>query len=142
MDFQPGTGTIAFTASPTLANGLINGSITYNGTDWATITGGAVAAFTGYTELPASTATTTATVNYVLTAAAGATKATAESVNTLKLAPAAAGQALTLGNTLTLTGLGVLFDDSNGTTTISGGQLGIARRKRSSSPPAPIRPML
>ncbi|HEY5312115.1 MAG TPA: autotransporter-associated beta strand repeat-containing protein, partial [Pirellulales bacterium] len=120
IDFQPGTGSIAFTTAPTPVNGLLDSLAyaTFNGTDWATVSGNNVAAYTGYT-LGLPNSGSDATANYFLTGSQ--TTTAAESINTLKLTASAPGDSLTLApGILTVAAQGVLFDDSNGAYSIVG----------------------
>lgn len=129
LDYRPGVSTsILFGTLPTVTNGILGAASasafqTYNGVDWATLSGSQVVAFTGYTALPASYGGTAgAAINYSMNANS-ATTGTA-SVNTLKFVGGAANPTLTLAGVLTLTGRAVLFDNTSGTATISGSQLG------------------
>jgi len=124
------SSTIAFTALPTVTNGILGAASasafqTYNGVDWAALSGSNVAQFTGYTvnALPAS-GTGGAAVNYSQSVSA-ATSGTA-SINTLKLIGGGGNPTITLGGLLTLTGRAILFDNSAGVGTITGSQLGAA----------------
>lgn len=110
-----GTGG-TLTSSPNVANGLVVGSAniafaTVGGNHWAKVIGGILAAFTNddYTTPPFDGSTDSPTGNYHITG--NATVSVAESVNTLKIGPTAAGQALTIadGATLTLNAGGLLF---------------------------------
>jgi autotransporter-associated beta strand protein len=101
----------------TNTNGILGGYATVNGTDWATVgaTNG-IQAFPAASYVPLATAT--ANDNAIL--AATATVASAQSVNTLKIAPGAAGQSLTLGADLTLTDGGLLYVGGGNNYTING----------------------
>ncbi|MEZ0255746.1 MAG: autotransporter-associated beta strand repeat-containing protein [Chthoniobacter sp.] len=119
--FNAGTDTTRIvTTSTTATNGLVGGGwLTYNGVDWAALSGTQLIQYTGYTSgLPATGASSTA--NYVDTST-GVTVTANESVNTLKLAPATTAQTMTLnsGVTLTLTSLGVLYDNTNAASSIT-----------------------
>ena len=109
-------GTIAFTGATTGSNGIVGGWATFGGVDWLA-TGSAAAALSSYAPLASSGLS--ATDNYL--SAADLTVAGAESVNSLKLAGA---QTLTLGGLLTIGTGGVLFNNSTGAATITGGTLG------------------
>lgn len=124
-------GVIAFTTAPTVTNGIIAAASggaafqTFNGVDWATLSGNNVAQYNGYTvnALPAS-GTGSAGVNFSQSVSA-ATTGTA-SINTLKIIGGASTPTITLGGTLTLTAKGLLFDNSAGGALITGSQLGAA----------------
>ena len=126
LNYAPGSNAsiVVTTTTGLVTNGILGSGTayqTFRGTDWATLTSGTIAAFTGYTTLPTSAATST--VNYSLSA--DTTVSAAMSVNTLKLTGSGTPPTLTLGGTLTLTARGLLFDNSSGGATISGtGQLG------------------
>lgn len=124
-------GTIAFTGAPTVTNGIIAAASggaafqTYNGVDWAALTGSNVSQYTGYTvnALPAS-GVAGAAVNY--SQSVNATTTGIASINTLKVVGGAGNPTITLGGVLTLTAKGLLFDNSAGTALITGSQLGAA----------------
>ncbi|MBL9082851.1 MAG: autotransporter-associated beta strand repeat-containing protein, partial [Planctomycetales bacterium] len=129
IDYQVGANTsIFFTTAPTVGNGILGATgtsafQTFNGVDWATLSGNQVVAYTGYTELPVSFAGTGgANVQYAMSENS-ATTGTA-SVSTIKFVGGAGNPTLTLGGTLTLTQRAILFDNSAGTATITGSQLG------------------
>ena len=113
-----GAGTL--TANPAPVNGVIPYA-TVAGGDFATTSGGNVAAYSAYTAgLPTSGAS--ATVNYSHTGAASVNAS--EAVNTLKLTANSAGQSLTVaaGAALTVAGNGLLLVGGNDYT-ITGGSL-------------------
>ena len=103
------TGTITTTTAN--VNGILGAYATVAGNDWA-VGGGTIAAYAAYTSgLPTSAAT--ATVNYVDTST-GVTLTAAESVNTLKLAPATTAATYALGaNILTVAGSGILMSSAS-----------------------------
>jgi len=122
-----GSGTITFTSSGSSnATGIYGGRVIItNGTnyDWATTSSSSapytLSAYGGYGALATTTGTDTA--NSRITASA--TLAGAVGTNTLKIENPAASQSLALGgNTLTLTGGGLLSTGSNAFT-VSGGVL-------------------
>ena len=116
VDFQPGTGTISLGGSP-LTNGILGGWATYNGLDFAgTLTGGSITAVTGTAFV---TSGGSAGTNYLLSG--GTTTAGTLSLNSLKITGSGT---LALGGTLSLASGGLLFDNSTGAYTISGGSLG------------------
>ena len=116
LDVSLTGGTVAFTAAPTGTNGIVGGWATFGGVDWLAV-GSPAAALSSYTPLAASGLS--ATANYL--SAADLTVAGPESVNSLKLAGT---QTLTLGGLLTIGSGGVLFNNSTGAATITGGTLG------------------
>jgi autotransporter-associated beta strand protein len=116
LDISLTGGTVAFTAAPTGTNGIVGGWATFGGTDWLAV-GSPASALSSYTTLAASGLS--ATANYL--SAADLALAGPEAVNSLKLAGA---QTLTLNGLLTNTTGGVLFDNSTGAATITGGTLG------------------
>ena len=104
------------TSSPATANGLVVGSAniafaTFGGSDWAKVSGGALAGFAGddYTTPALDGSSDSPTGNYRITGSATVT--VTESVNTLKIDTAGAGQALAISDfeTLTLNAGGLLF---------------------------------
>lgn len=106
------------------ANGIVSGYSTFNGLDWVTQTSGNLVAFSGYNaSYPASGAT--AASNYSL--AGGQTVTASQTINSMKFAPASGTQTITLnsGVTQTVTSGGLLFDNTNGSASITGaGQWG------------------
>lgn len=129
VDYRPGANTtLSFTTAPTVTNGILGAASTsafqtFNGVNWATLSGSQVVAYTSYTALPASfSGTGGAAVNYSMNANS-ATTGTA-SVNTIKFVGGGTNPTLTLGGILTLTGRAILFDNTSGSATISGSQLG------------------
>ena len=122
LNFQPGIGTIGFTTAPALTNGILAGYATFNGVDFAALSGSSVVAYTAATPWAGDLAPS-ATTNYSI---AGAASTSADgTVNSLKLT---GGAALTLGGQLSFTTApgGVLFDNSAGSASITGGTLGSA----------------
>jgi len=120
IDFRPtAADEIGFLAPPVLNDGIFSGYATYNGVDWVGAPGTFVEQFTGYTPLLATG--NLATDNALSTGDLGVTGAM--TINSLKLAGA---QTLTLGGLLTVDAGGVLFDNTNGAATITGGSLGAA----------------
>ncbi len=119
LDYQPGSGTIGFTVAPALQNGLLTdvagkkAYATFNGVDWASLSGSNVSAAT-YTAYVSSGGV--ATTNYALAAGAGTTTSAAQSFNSLKLT--ATGGTLQLNGILTLASGGLLFDNSTGSAII------------------------
>ena len=104
------------TSSPTMANDLVVGSAniafaTVGGSDWAKVSGAAIAAFTsGDYTTPAFTGSDDSfTGNYSITGSA--TVSTTESVNTLKINTAGTGQSMAIAEfeTFTLNAGGLLF---------------------------------
>ena len=122
VDFVPGSGKIKFT-TPSTSSGLINiRGATYGGVDWAALDGdGYVVAYAGYTPLPSS-GSLSSTGNYVVSSNGSISGST--SINTLKLIGSESTTAVTLDGTLTLNARGLLFDNTNGSALITGGQLG------------------
>lgn len=132
IHYTPGASTlISFSTLPTVTNGIIAAASggaafqTYNGVDWAALSVSNVAQYTGYTvnAFPAS-GTGGANTNY--SQSVNATTSGTASINTLKLIGGAGNPTITLGGILTITAKGVLFDNSSGTGTITGSQLGAA----------------
>lgn len=136
INYAPGASTtIGYTTTlPVVTNGIIAAASggaafqTYNGVDWAALSGSNVAQYTGYTALPASfSGAGGAAINYSMSADSAATAAA--SINTLKITGAVANPTLTITGTQTITAKGILFDNSNGTATITNSgtaQLGAA----------------
>lgn len=105
------------------ASGILGGWATFNGLNWVTQSGGSLIAFSGYTALP----TTGATSGHALLSSTGTTTLTAsQTIDSLKLVPTSGTLTLAVGSTtLTVTSGGVIFDNTNGSATISGtGQIG------------------
>jgi len=127
-----GTSGIIFTAATSNVNGLIGGYATYgaNGTDFAAnvaAAGTAAAAPAGTTLIAGSNSATT---NFLLTTGTVNLTTANASVNSLKIAGSAGNTTVGLNGVMTVTSGGVLFDNSSGTGTISGGtQLGPLPRK-------------
>jgi autotransporter-associated beta strand protein len=129
VNYAPGANTsVAFTTLPTVTNGILGAASvsafqTFNGVDWATLSGSNVVQFTGYTvnAMPAS-GTAGSAVNYSQSTN-HATTGTA-TINTLKVVGGASNPTITLGGVLTLSARAILFDNSSGTGTITGSQLG------------------
>ena len=101
------------TSNPTQANGIVVGSgnvafATVGGTDWATVSGGNIAAYSGYTS-PLPPSGSTSTVNYSLTD--NGTVTATETANTLKINTTTTSQSLAIssGQALTLNAGGLLF---------------------------------
>jgi fibronectin-binding autotransporter adhesin len=118
MNFSTASGgSITVTGA---ADGILGRRMTFNGQDWAAISGGQVVAFSGYTDNLATATSATGGVHYRQTG--NATLAGAISVSTLKLQDNAAGQSLTIGTTLSLEGSGLLYSGTNGYS-INGGTL-------------------
>ena len=97
VDFS-GAGTIS-TATANNATGILGGYATFGGADWATVSGGNIGAYTGYT--PFTATGTVATVNYSQSGAGTVTAS--ETVNSLKITDTAATQSLVLSTGVTLT---------------------------------------
>lgn len=106
----PASGAIA-TSTP-LDNGIIGGYATVGGQDWATVSGGNVAAFTGYSPLATATATDNA-----LTGAA--VRSAATNVNSLKITSEGG---LNIGtNPLTVNSGGILYTGSSNAAIVGSG---------------------
>ncbi len=124
-----GTSSINFTAATTNVNGIIGGYATFgaNGTDFAANVGagGSAAAYTSATTLVnGSNGTTT---NFQLTTGTVTLSTANASVNSLKLAGSPGVTTVNLNGVMTVTSLGVLFDNAAGSALIAGGtQLGAA----------------
>ena len=113
--------TITTASNKDATTGIYGGRyVWFNGTantgyDWATSSGSGpytLAGLASYTLL--TTGATTGTVNYNLTAGATLTLGQADTINSLKLAPTAAGQILALGsNLMTLNSGGLLCTGTN-----------------------------
>ncbi len=131
VDYQPGASTtIGFTTLPTVSDGILGAAAatafqTYNGVDWATLSGSNVAQYTGYTvnTLPAS-GTTGQNTNYNITANQATTAAA--TINSLKITGGAGNPTLTLGGVLTIDVRAILFDNSAGVGTITGSTINAA----------------
>jgi len=117
-------GATTIGSTNTGSNGIIGGYATFNGLNWATGSGTAITALGTYTSgLPASGSTSTA--NYLQTGSQTVTAS--QTINSLKFAPASGTQTITVnsGVTQTVSSGGLLFDNSNGSATITGaGQYG------------------
>jgi fibronectin-binding autotransporter adhesin len=120
VDFRPNGQ--QFNSNPATSNGLVVGTgsaafATVNGSDWATVTGGSIAAYTGYLadQYGASTNTEVTAANTNLN----------NGFNTYSLAfRLNQSYVMTLGNTGTLQSGGILVASSVGNnTTITGGSL-------------------
>lgn len=120
-----GANTIGSTVAN--ANGIIGAYATFNGLDWATQSGGSIIALPSgsyTTNLPGTGAS--ATANYVDSQVA-VTVSAAESINSLKLTPTASGQTITINTGIVLrntsntstTPLGIIYDNTNGSSTIT-----------------------
>ncbi|WP_428937899.1 beta strand repeat-containing protein [Fontivita pretiosa] len=103
FDLAPGVN-VAFSTAPTLVNGIIGPWATVNGTNWATVSGGTVAA---YAHTPGETnsdpSVWAATDNVNLTAGGTSTVAASATVNSLRFGAngtvsIAAGQSLTINS--------------------------------------------
>jgi autotransporter-associated beta strand protein len=122
IDF--GAASLADTDTLNDATGILGPWATVGGTDWAmnstNAADGAITAYTGYTDLDTTAGTDTANSRITASATLGGSRTT----NTLKIENPAASQSLAIGtgNTLTLTGGGLLATGANATT-ISGGSL-------------------
>ena len=117
----PSGGSVLFSTAPVSNNGIVGGWATFNGVNWVVpgANGAAATALSSYTPMAATGLSTTA--NYLSTADLSVTGA--ESINSLKLAGA---QTLTLGGILTVRSGGVLFDNTTGSATVTGGSLGLS----------------
>ena len=119
------TGTVTIFSNPALTNGIV-ARTTFNETDFATVSGGAVVAYSAYSSFN-GTSGGSQTLNYLL--AGGSTLTTDTLANGLKIAPTGAGQVLNLGNhTLSNYNYSVsniLFDGSSYDYTIQNGNVGI-----------------
>lgn len=107
------------------AGGIIGGYATFNGLDWAVQSGSntiTALASGSYTTLVAASNSTTG--NFILTTGTVALSTASASLNTLKLVGSAGGTNVTLNGTNALTSGGVIFDNTLGSASISGGQLG------------------
>ncbi|MGV3533931.1 MAG: beta strand repeat-containing protein [Chthoniobacteraceae bacterium] len=112
LDFVlPATG--AITTSTANVNGILGGYATVSGTDWATVTGGNIAAFTGYA--PLSLEATTDTANSLVTTS----RVQVGDVTTNSLKISGGAGVLTGASTLTLSSGGLLYTGA-GRTTLGG----------------------
>lgn len=121
-----GTSSIIFSAAPGGTNGIVGGYATYgaNGTDFLAA-GGTASAYTGATTLVSGS--NSATTNFQLDSGSVALGTSNASFNSLKLSGSALGTDVTLNGIATVTTGGILFDNTLGSASISGGtQLGAA----------------
>jgi autotransporter-associated beta strand protein len=115
-------------SSPGTTNGIIGGYATFNGNDWATVSGGNLTAYSGYVIYNGLSGSSSASTN-VLLAGNGSLTASA-TVNTLKILPTAGGQSLsTASGRLYFSGNGLLFTGNNaytinGVNGVAGGPTG------------------
>ncbi len=118
----PATGTVAVSNSND-ANGLLGAGITVGANDWATVSGGNVAAFTGYTAQNA-VGSWTANQNITNSAAFSGSLAGNLAINSLRFNSNAATAANLGSSTLTvLDGILITSTVSNQAQTISGGSI-------------------
>ena len=122
--------TVKFTSAPSLTNGVVDlGRVIVNGTDFATYdeTNG----ISAVVSTPVSGALVSAsTQNSALTGDATIADSTTVTYNTLKIAPAAAGQSLALGNNRNLDALGILVTGSTSYAITGGARVFSALKNR------------
>ena len=114
---------VNFTAAPATPNGIIGGYATFNTNDWATVSGGNVVAYTGYTTddgVNNTASTWSSTQNIDLTTTNAETIAVPTTINTIRLSGTGAKSiAINSGQALTI-GAGGILATGTGGGTISG----------------------